>query len=82
MRGGVIAVPNPRAGRSVGKKLQNSQHLLSKIVDILPPRGHKSVVSEVYAVLFSLYTAASEKGHCCTATNVLQFILWCVTFIS
>ena len=46
------------------------------------PWGHKSVVSEVYAVLISLYTAASEKGHCCTATNFLQFILWCVTFIS
>ena len=29
-------VPNPRASRSVGKKLQNCQHFLSKIVDILP----------------------------------------------
>ena len=30
-RGGTIAVSNPRDRRSVGKKVQNSQHLLSKI---------------------------------------------------
>ena len=36
MKGGAGTVPNPRARRSVGKKLQNSLHVLSKVVDILP----------------------------------------------
>ena len=34
VRGGAIAVPNLRDKRSVGKKVQNSQHFLSKIVEL------------------------------------------------
>ena len=34
MRGGAIAVPNLRDRRSVGKKVQNFQHFLSKIVEL------------------------------------------------
>ena len=34
VRGGAIAVPNLRDRRSVGKKVQNSQHFLSKIVEL------------------------------------------------
>ena len=31
-RGGAFALPNPQARRSVWKKVQNSQHFISKIV--------------------------------------------------
>ena len=65
VRGGAIAVPNLRDRRSVGKKVQNSQHFLSKIVEL----ALKTSTFRPFFAVNSLYRVVSDKTQLLCLTS-------------